>query len=78
MVVGRLRWCLHLKLQQLLLKVGDHLCPLFKLSVLRLHMVFKVDNPMGTGLHLLTGDVEQHEGVVPSVLGVTKATVNLL
>jgi hypothetical protein len=41
-------------------------------------MVLKVDNPVGTGLHLPTGDVEQHEGVVPSVLGVTKATVNLL
>jgi hypothetical protein len=24
------------------------------------------------------GDVEQHAGVVPSVLGITKATVNLL
>jgi hypothetical protein len=30
------------------------------------------------GLHLLMGDVEQHAGVVPSVLGITKATVNLL
>jgi hypothetical protein len=33
---------------------------------------------VGTGLHLLTSDVEQHTGVVPSMLGVTKATVNLL
>jgi hypothetical protein len=41
-------------------------------------MVLKVDNPVGTGLHLLTVDVEQHVGVVPSMLGVTKATVNLL
>jgi hypothetical protein len=32
----------------------------------------------GMGLHLLMGDVEQHAGVVPSVLGITKATVNLL
>jgi hypothetical protein len=77
-VVDRLGWCLHLKLQQPLLKVGDHLCPLLKLGVLRLHVVLKVDNPMGTGLHLLTGDVEQHAGVVPSRLGITKVMVNLL
>jgi hypothetical protein len=77
-VVGRLRWCLHLKLQQLLLKVVNHLRPLLKLSVLRLNVVLKVDNPVGTGLHLLMGDVEQHAGVVPSMLSVTKATVNLL
>jgi hypothetical protein len=77
-VVGRLGWCLHLKLQQLLLEVGDHLHPLLKLSVLCLHVVLKVDNPMGTGLQLFTGDVEQHAGVVPSMLGVTKATINLL
>ncbi len=48
------------------------------LSILHLHVVLKVDNPVGMGLHLLTGNVEQHTGVVPSMLGVTKATVNLL
>jgi hypothetical protein len=48
------------------------------LSVLHLHIVLKVDNPVGTGLHLLSGEVEQHTGVVPSMLGITKATVNLL
>jgi hypothetical protein len=47
-----------LKLQQLLLKVGDRLRPLLKLSVLHIDMVLKVDNPVGTGLHLLTGNVE--------------------
>jgi hypothetical protein len=57
-VVGRLGWHLHLNLQQLLLKVGDRLRPLLKLSVLYIHMVLKVDNPMGTGLHLLASDVE--------------------
>jgi hypothetical protein len=77
-VVDKLGWCLHLKLQQLLLEVSDHLHPLLKLSVVRLHMVLKVDNPMGMGLQLLTGDVEQHAGVVQSMLGVTKAMVNLL
>jgi hypothetical protein len=76
-VVDRLGWCLHLKLQQLLLEVGDHLHPLLKLSILCLHMVLKVDNPMDTGLHLLTGDVKQHTGVVSSMLGVTKVTGNL-
>jgi hypothetical protein len=58
--------------------VGDHLHPLLKLTILHLHVVLKVNNPMGTGLHLLPGDVEQHTGVVPSMLGVTKATVNHL
>jgi predicted DNA-binding protein with PD1-like motif len=48
------------------------------LGVLHLHVVLKVDNPMGTGLHLLPGEVEQHTGVVLSMLGITKATVNLL
>jgi hypothetical protein len=69
---------LHLKLQQLLLKVINHLRPLLKLSVLCLNVVLKVDNPVGTGLHLLMGDVEQHASVVPSMLSVTKAIVNLL
>jgi hypothetical protein len=76
--VSRLGWRLHLKLQQLLLKVGDRLHPLLKLGILHLHVVLKVDNLVGTGLHLLVGDVEQHTGVVPSMLGVTKAMVNLL
>jgi hypothetical protein len=51
---------------------------LLKLGILHLHVVLKVDNLVGTGLHLLVGDVEQHTGVVPSMLGVTKAMVNLL
>jgi hypothetical protein len=61
-----------------LLKVGDHLCPLLKLGILRLHMVLKVNDFVGTDIHLLAGDVEQYTGVVPSMLGVTKAMVNLL
>jgi hypothetical protein len=77
-VVDRLGWCLHLKLQQLLLDVGDHLCRLLKLNILGLHVVLMVDNFVGTGLHLLTGDVERHAGVVSSMLDITKATVNLL
>jgi hypothetical protein len=48
-VVDKLRWCLHLKLQQLPLEVGTHLCPLLMLGILHLHMVLKVDNLMGTG-----------------------------
>jgi hypothetical protein len=44
----------------------------------RVLVVLKVDNPMGTGLNLLTGDVQQHASVVPSMLGVTKVIVNLL
>jgi hypothetical protein len=58
--------------------VGDPLRPLLKLGVLRLHMVLKVEDPVGTDIHLLTTDVEQHTSVVPSMLGVTKAMVNLL
>jgi hypothetical protein len=41
-------------------------------------MVLKVDNPVGMDIHLLTGDVEQHTGVVPPMLGITKMKVNLL
>jgi hypothetical protein len=33
---------------------------------------------VGTDIHLLMSDVEQHAGVVPSMLGITKAMVNLL
>jgi hypothetical protein len=48
------------------------------LSILCLHVVLKVDDTVGMDIHLLTGDVEQHTGVVPSMLGITKATVYLL
>jgi hypothetical protein len=40
--------------------------------------ILKVDDPLATDIHLLTGDVEQHAGVVPSMLDVTKTIVNLL
>jgi hypothetical protein len=62
----------------LLLEVGDHLCPLLKLGIQCLHVVLKVDDCVGTDIHLLTGDVKQHTSVVPSMLGVTKVTINLL
>jgi hypothetical protein len=75
-VVDRLEWCLSLKLQQLLLKLSDHLYPLLRLDVLRLHLVLKVDDPVGTDVHLLTGDVEQYTGVVPSTLGLTPMMVS--
>jgi hypothetical protein len=48
-VVDRLRWRLPLKLQKLLLEVGDHL----RLDILRLNGVLKVDDPVGTDIHLL-------------------------
>jgi hypothetical protein len=67
-----------LVLQLLLLKVGDCLCPLLKVDVLHLHMVLKVDNPVGTDIHLLMGDVEQYTGVVPPTLSLTKTTVSIL
>jgi hypothetical protein len=37
-----------------------------------------VDSSMGTDIHLLMSDAEQHTSVIPTMLGVTKATVNLL
>jgi hypothetical protein len=77
-VVNRLKWCLPLKLQKLLLEVGDRLHPLLMLYVLCLHSVLKVEDPMGTDIHLLTGDVEQRTGVVPHTLGLTKTTVSNL
>jgi hypothetical protein len=33
---------------------------------------------VGTDIHLLMSDVEQHTGVVPSMLGITKVTVDFL
>jgi hypothetical protein len=73
-----LKWCLSLKLQQLLLEVSDRLRPLLKLDVLCLHVVLKVDDPVGTDIYLLAGDVEQHTGVVPHMLGITKTMVSIL
>jgi hypothetical protein len=71
-------WCRPLQLQKLLLEVEDRLHPLLKLGVLCLHVVLKVHDPMGTSIHLLTSDVEQHTGVVPPMLGITKLTVSNL
>jgi hypothetical protein len=61
-----------------LLEVGDPLHRLLKLGVLCLHMVLQVDYSVGTDIHLLAGDVEQHTTVVPTMLGIAKAMVNLL
>jgi hypothetical protein len=69
-------WCQPLQLQKLLLEVGDRLHPLLKLDVLCLHVVLKVDDPVGTSIHLLMSDVEQYTGVVPPMLGLTKPTVS--
>jgi hypothetical protein len=59
-----------------MLEVGDHLRPL-KLNALHLIGVLKVDNPVGTDIHL-TSDVEQHTGVVPPTLGLTKMMISNL
>jgi hypothetical protein len=75
-VVNGCGWCWPLQLQKLLLEVGDRLRPLLKLGVLRLHVVLKVDDPVGTSIHLLMSDVEQHTGVVPPMLGLTKSMVS--
>jgi hypothetical protein len=61
-----------LNLQKLLLEVGDHLRPLLKLSILQLNGTLKVDDPMGTDIHLLVSDVKQPIGVVPPMLDLTK------
>jgi hypothetical protein len=57
----------------LLLEIGDHLYHLLKLSVLRLHVVLKVDNPMGMDI---ASDVKQLMGVVPPILGLTNSTIS--
>jgi hypothetical protein len=75
-VVNGCGWCWPLQLQKLLLEVGDRLRPLLKLGVLRLCVVLKVDDPVGTSIHLLMSDVEQHTGVVPPMLGLTKSMVS--
>jgi hypothetical protein len=38
-------------------------------------VVLKVDDPMGTSIHLMS-DVKQHTGVVPPMLDLTKLTVS--
>jgi hypothetical protein len=75
-MVDRLGWCLPLKLKKLLLVVEDRLHPLLKFSVLHLNGMLKVDDPVGTDIHLLTRDVEQLTGVVPPMLSLTKLTVS--
>jgi hypothetical protein len=75
-VVNGCGWWRPLQLQKLLLEVGDCLRPLLRLDVLHLHVVLKVDAPVGTSIHLLTSDVEQHTGVVPPMLGLTMSTVS--
>jgi hypothetical protein len=77
-VVNGCGWCQTLQLYKLLLEVGDHLRPLLELSVLHLHMVLKVDDLVGMSIRLLMRDVEQHMGVVPPMLGLTKSTVSNL
>jgi hypothetical protein len=75
-VVNRIKRCLPLKLQKLLLGVGDRLCPLLKLDILHLHGVLKVADPIGIDIHLLSSDVKQHTDVVPLMLGLTKMTIS--
>jgi hypothetical protein len=75
-VVNWCGWCWPLQLQKLLLEVGYCLRPLLKLGVLHLHVVLKVDDPVGTIIHLLMSDVKQHTGVVPPMLGLTKSMVS--
>jgi hypothetical protein len=41
-------------------------------------VVLKVDDRVGMDIHLLTGDVEQHTGIVPPLLGVTKMAISIL
>jgi hypothetical protein len=52
------------------------LCPLLKLGILRLHVVLKVDDPVGMSIHLLMSDVKQNTGVVSPMLGLTKSMVS--
>jgi hypothetical protein len=78
LVVDRLKWCLHPKLQKLLLEVSNHLCPLLELGTQRLVGMLKVDDTIGQDIHLLMSDVEQLMGVVPPMLGLTKMTVSEL
>jgi hypothetical protein len=75
-VVNGCRWCRPLQLQKQLPEVGDRLYPLLKIGVLRLHVVLKLDDPVGTSIHLLMSDVEQYTGVVPLILSLTKSMVS--
>jgi hypothetical protein len=75
-VVNGCGWCHPLQLQKLLLEVGNSLHPLLKLGILHLHVVLKVDAPMGTSIYLLMSDVEKHTGVVSPMLDLTKSMVS--
>jgi hypothetical protein len=60
---------------KVLLKVDNCLCPLLKLGTLHLDGVLKLDDPVGTDIHLMTCDVEELTVVVPPMLGLTKTMI---
>jgi hypothetical protein len=58
-----------------LLEVGDSLRPLLKFSILRLDVVLEMHDCVGTGIYLLTGEVNLLMGVVHPMLGLAKEAV---
>jgi hypothetical protein len=70
------RWKLKLKHLNLLLKRGNHCCPLLKLEVLLLIGVLEVYDCVSALVHQLVRRVKMLTDVVPHVLGLTEATIH--
>jgi hypothetical protein len=68
-------WQLKLKHLNLLLKRGNHRCPLLKLEVLLLVGVLEVYDRVSALVHQLTRRMKLLTNVVPHVLGLSGATV---
>jgi hypothetical protein len=68
-------WCLLLRLQKLLLEVGDCLCPLLKHGNPHLYDIIEMHYRVGMGVHLLTSEVKLLMGELPPVFSLTKAVV---
>jgi hypothetical protein len=71
----RCKWNLKLKHLNLLLKGGNHSCPLLNLKVLLLVGVLKVYDCVSALIHQLTRCVKLMMDVVPHMLGLTEAMV---
>jgi hypothetical protein len=70
------KWHLKLKHLNLLLKRGNHHCPLLKLDVLLLIGMLEVYDRVSALVHQLTWHIKLLTDVVPHVLGLTEVTVH--
>jgi hypothetical protein len=71
-------WLLKLQHLNLLLKGGDHCCPLLELEVLLLIGMLQVYDHVGALVHQVVSSVSLLTGVVPPMLGLAEAMVHNL